>query len=138
MGIAFWLRISKLLVPVLKNSKVVLFIANSTYYIMIHHFLGFMSIKTIFAFLNYFIGLFPDFNWIEYKTNIWYYYLPFGLSCNQYACCRREIKLPFQKILVITRSNDLRATVYMSWFDISWKWPVLSQRYTLFIIQISC
>lgn len=80
MGIAFWLRISKLLVPVLKNSKVVLFIANSTYYIMIHHFLGFMSIKTIFAFLNYFIGLFPDFNWIEYKTNIWYYYLPFGLS----------------------------------------------------------
>lgn len=83
LGIAFWLRISKIIVPILKESKLILIIANNTYAIMLHQFLGFMFIKTIFAFICSVTRYCQDFDWLHYKTNIWYYYYPRGIS--QYA-----------------------------------------------------
>ena len=47
-GIAFWLRISKLLTPIIKNWKFIRLIADNTYSIMIHHMLGFMRKVAVF------------------------------------------------------------------------------------------
>lgn len=80
IGIAFWLRISKILEPIICNSKVINCIANNTYSIMVHQFIGFFTINTIFAIFNKFIPLFKEFNWIKYKSDIWYCYAPKGLK----------------------------------------------------------
>lgn len=75
IGIAFWLRIARLLEPVLGRSKWVHLIADNTYAIMMNHFMGFMLVKTVFAGLNQFLGLCSSFDWGRYKTDIWYLYL---------------------------------------------------------------
>jgi len=80
LGIAFWLRISRILVPALKDSKYMNYIANNTFSIMVHQFLGFMLLKFIFSLGNRYFSLFPNFDWIEYKTNIFYFYLPGGIE----------------------------------------------------------
>lgn len=40
LGIAFWLRIAKIMEPILGHNKLVLIISNNTFAIMIHQFLG--------------------------------------------------------------------------------------------------
>jgi len=79
LGIAFWLRVSRILVPALKDSKCMNYIANNTFSIMIHQFLGFMFVKFLFSLGYRYFSLFPNFDWIEYKTNIFYFYLPQGI-----------------------------------------------------------
>lgn len=79
-GIAFWLRISKLITPIVKNKKLLFLISNNTYSIMIHQLLGFMLVKWMFYSGNILFGLFPDFNAASMKSSIWYYYLPKGLT----------------------------------------------------------
>ncbi len=80
LGIAFWLRIAKILTPALKNSKIVNLIANNTYSIMVNQFLGFMILKGIFALIHKFSPYCTGFNMQQFKTNIFYYYLPHNLS----------------------------------------------------------
>ena len=79
LGIAFWLRVAKVAEPILGRNKIVLLIANNTFSIMIHHFLGFMFVKTVFALL-YRKGYCADFNWEAYKSDIWYHYFPKGME----------------------------------------------------------
>jgi hypothetical protein len=80
LGIAFWLRIAKIVEPVLGHSKAVNTIANHTYGIMTHHIMGFMIVKTGFAVIAKYTPLFQDFDFYVYKNFIWYYYLPAGAS----------------------------------------------------------
>ena len=80
LGIAFWLRIAKILEPAIGKNKYVNIVADNTYTIMINHLLGFMIIKTLFACISKYSIYFNDFNMYEYKINIWYYYLPHNLS----------------------------------------------------------
>ena len=75
-GIAFWLRISRLLTPIICNWRLVRLISDNTYSIMIHHLLGFMCVKWLFYLLNNTTTLFPDFNEQFMRQTIWYYYLP--------------------------------------------------------------
>ena len=77
-GIAFWLRVSKLLTPVVKSWKFVNLIADNTYSIMIHQMLGFMVVKWIFYAMSFIPNLFDDFNASKMHSSIWYYYLPNG------------------------------------------------------------
>ena len=79
-GIAFWLRISKLLTPIISDWKFVRLIADNTYSIMIHQMLGYMSVKWLFCIVSMTTPLFADFNIQSMKTSIWYYYLPKGLQ----------------------------------------------------------
>lgn len=82
-GIAFWLRISKILTPAIKHWKPVLLVADNTYSIMIHQMIGYMCIKWIFALISICTPLCKDFSIVLMKTSIWYWYLPNGLQ--QYA-----------------------------------------------------
>lgn len=79
-GIAFWLRISKLLTPIVGDWRFVRLIADNTYSIMIHQMLGFMTVKWGFYLLSVTTGLFTDFNAEFMRSSIWYYYLPKGLE----------------------------------------------------------
>jgi len=77
-GIAFWLRISRLLAPTVGNSKIIRLISENTYSIMIHQMMGFMCVKWIFYLISLITGLFPDFSRQLMTQSIWYYYLPNG------------------------------------------------------------
>ena len=80
IGIAFWLRIGRVLIPVLKKSKCLIIITDNSYSIMANQMLGFMFIKTVFAILSQYTTLCNGFDMAQYKTNIWYFYLPKGIS----------------------------------------------------------
>lgn len=79
IGIAFWFRIGRILTPALKGSKCLKVITDNSYSIMANQILGFMAVKTVFALLAVFTPLCSDFNMAEFKTNIWYFYLPRGI-----------------------------------------------------------
>lgn len=79
-GIFFWLGISKLLEPVVGRNKYVLLVAEHGYSIMINQFLGFFLVKGLFAFANKFLHVFGSFSWEGFLNDVWYYYLPGGLS----------------------------------------------------------
>lgn len=82
-GIAFWLRVSKLLTPAVRHWKPIRLVADNTYSIMIHQIIGYMSVKWIFALLSSTTDWFKDFNFDLMRTNVWYWYLPKGME--QYA-----------------------------------------------------
>lgn len=75
-GIAFWFRICKILTPALKDSKTINIIANNTYAIMTHQFIGFFTVKYIFGELSKVSTYFKGFDWYRFKTDIWYYFIP--------------------------------------------------------------
>ena len=76
LGIAFWLRISKILEPIIKNSKTINCIADNAYSIMAHQFFGFFVLKSIYAVLSKITPLIASFDFVKFKSNIWYYYIP--------------------------------------------------------------
>ena len=76
LGIAFWLRIAKIMVPITENSKIIQSISNNSYAIMIHQFLGFFIVKLIYAIISKYLHIFTDFSISKFKTDIWYIYIP--------------------------------------------------------------
>ncbi|MBO4323992.1 MAG: acyltransferase [Lachnospiraceae bacterium] len=78
--IALWFRIVTILEPVVGRSRWVNAIADNTYSIMMNQFVGFMIMKTVFALMSKCYAGFADFNWQSYKTDIFWYYVPKGLS----------------------------------------------------------
>ena len=78
-GIAFWLRVSKLVAPIIKHWKQILLVADNTYSIMIHHLTGFMVVKWIFYLISCITPLFSDFNMVTMKETMWYFYMPNGV-----------------------------------------------------------
>lgn len=75
-GIAFWLRISRILEPVIGRSKWINLIADNTFSIMMNQFAGFFIVGGIYAFLNQEFGMCTGFDFASWKTNIWYIYAP--------------------------------------------------------------
>ena len=76
-GIAFYLRITRILEPVLGKNKIINKIADSTYAIMIHQFLGFWLVTLAFGLLTA-ITHSGNFNWDKFQSSIWYKYYPSG------------------------------------------------------------
>lgn len=79
-GIAFWLRVAKLITPIIKNKKLVRMISDNTYGIMIHHIFAFMIVKWAFWGLSIITPFFKDFDLIKLKSTIWYIYRPDDLN----------------------------------------------------------
>ncbi|MCQ2957978.1 MAG: acyltransferase [Candidatus Gastranaerophilales bacterium] len=80
LGVAFWLRIAKILEPAIGKSKSVNAIANNTYSIMINHLSGFFILNACFAFISKYTAHFQNFDMNKYKTDVFYNYLPGGLD----------------------------------------------------------
>ncbi len=79
-GIAFWLRVSRLAEPVLYNSRFWRFFGRHTFAVMMHQVMAFLAVKSVFALLQTTTGGFLDFDWNAYRTDVYYVYLPEGLS----------------------------------------------------------
>lgn len=75
-GIAFWLRLSKMLTPALKDSRAVRLVADNTYSIMINHFLGFFLFNTLQYSLRHSPIFTLEFSVREYGTNVWCFNIP--------------------------------------------------------------
>lgn len=79
-GIAFWLRIAKILTPVVGNSRAVRYLGRNTFTVMMHHVIMFMLIKMILAGIAAHTGFCADFDFEQYRTNIDYIYLVRGVE----------------------------------------------------------
>lgn len=76
VAIMFWLRIARILLPVIQDNEYIRMIADNAYTIMINQFMGFMLVKTLFAVIHKYTVFCSDFLVDEFKGDIWYYYLP--------------------------------------------------------------
>lgn len=78
LGIAFWLRVSRILSPMIGKSKYLNAVADNTFSIMINHELGFFILKVMFYFAALLLPFLPEFPdeklFFEYE----YLYLPRG------------------------------------------------------------
>lgn len=79
-GIAFWMRISKMLEPLYNSLKCFRLIATNTYSIMMHHVMGFMLIKGMLYGLSLRLTHFQDFDATAFLTDIGYLYTPNGID----------------------------------------------------------
>lgn len=78
VGIAFWLRVAKLLEHSLGRDRLLNAIADNSYAIMVNQFLGFFLLNTGFALLRSVTGLAQAFDLAEYHSNVVYFYTPGG------------------------------------------------------------
>jgi fucose 4-O-acetylase-like acetyltransferase len=79
-GIAFWLRVARLLTPIAGNNRAVRYLGRNTFTVMMHHVMMFMLIKMILAGIAAHKGFCADFDLEQYRTNIDYIYLVRGVE----------------------------------------------------------
>jgi len=106
LGILFWLRIAKIVEPIIPKCKYLLTVADNTYAIMIHQFLGFMLVKLLFGIVHNITNgrIFMAFSWESFKSDIWYYYTPGSLSqwLILYLAAGMIVPIGIQKISSLT------------------------------------
>lgn len=78
-GIAFFLRIARILSPCAENSKAIAYVSTHTFSIMMHQMTGFFVLNLLFLGVTSALGA-GDFDVEAFRTDFWYRYLPFGLS----------------------------------------------------------
>ncbi|MCM1251996.1 MAG: acyltransferase family protein [Clostridium sp.] len=74
-GIAFWLRVARIITPAFEKSKAVLYLGKNTYAVMLHHIMAFMLVEMIIAAFAEHTPWLADFDGTLYRTNIDYYYM---------------------------------------------------------------
>lgn len=79
LGIAFWLRVCRILAPSFAESRLAAFVGRNTYAVMMHHMMVLFVIRTGYAFFAKYFGMFPDFSFVSYKNDFYYTYIPEGL-----------------------------------------------------------
>lgn len=77
-GIAFWLRIARMIAPGLETSGMVRYLGRNTYAVMMHHLMAFMMVKMLLAGIAAYMGAYADFDWELFRTDIYYVYLVRG------------------------------------------------------------
>lgn len=75
-GIAFWLRVSRIISPALEHSRAARYFGGHTFAVMMHHIMALMVLKTVFAAFAKYTDLFVGFNFEQYKADLWYVYFP--------------------------------------------------------------
>lgn len=73
-GILFWLRISNIFKDFIADNKIVSYIGNNTFTIMMHHMFIIFTVNTIIYGINNFMGRFGKFNVSNYKNKLFYFY----------------------------------------------------------------
>lgn len=80
LGIVFWLKIAYVVEPICGRNKIIGYIADNSYSIMINQFLGFLLINVTFAIVNHVTGWFADFNYSMFQRSVFYIYVPLKLQ----------------------------------------------------------
>lgn len=108
-GIAFWLRMSKIISKLPTVAGKLAIIGRNTYAIMLHHISGFVIIKSCFYFLNKYTPLFNEFDSEMFFTEINFTYLPGGNEGIKWIYLAAGIALP---LLLVKMQNKI--TFYIS------------------------
>lgn len=93
-GIAFWLRVAKILTPALEKSRAVIYLGRNTYAVMLHHIMAFMLVKMVIAVVAAHTALCSDFDFEQFYTNIDYYYLVGGAEAFKMVYLAAGLVLP--------------------------------------------
>lgn len=74
-GIAFWLKISKWLTPMMKDNRIIQYISDNTFFIMIHHLAVINVFHAILWYMKKWgVTALVDFNTFEFRSSPWYIY----------------------------------------------------------------
>lgn len=101
-GIAFWLRVSRILEPALAKNRFFNRLGQNTYAVMLHQVLAFFVVKGMFALAGAATGWFADFDWNAFRTDVYYFYLPGGLTQFKMLYVTAGVALP----LLLQRGID--------------------------------
>lgn len=111
-GVAFWLRVAKILTPALGGSGKAVsknpaggffsYLGRNTYAVMMHHIMAFMLVKMVLAGIAARTGYLADFDFIEFHENIDYYYLVKGSEAFKMVYLAAGVALP----LLLQRGLD--------------------------------
>ena len=78
LAIAFWLRIARLLAPLMQKSRLAMAISRNTFAVMMHHYMGFFALNCVFLALHK-LGLgAAKFSFTAMRTQEGYLYAPAG------------------------------------------------------------
>jgi len=80
LAIAFFLRLARLLAPYMEKSRLALYASRHTFDIMMHHFMGFFALNSVFLMLNALGVGAADFSVKTFRTVYNYNYAPGGRS----------------------------------------------------------
>jgi len=80
LAIAFFLRIARLIAPLMERSRLALYASRHTFDIMMHHFMGFFALNSMFLILNALGVAAADFSVKSFRTTYDYNYAPYGRS----------------------------------------------------------
>ena len=83
-GIAFWLGVARVLVPLWKEGNLLDTIGKNTFGIMMHHIMGFGVLNTIYFLVSGTGVLFADFDVTQFLASYEYRYLPFGMESGKW------------------------------------------------------
>lgn len=78
LAIAFFLRVARLLAPHVGRSRLALYISRHTFDIMMHHFMGFFVLNSVFLIFNALGAGAADFSVRSFRTMYNYNYAPGG------------------------------------------------------------
>lgn len=93
-GVAFWLRVAKVLTPALGKSCAVTYLGRNTYAVMMHHIMAFMLVKMVIAGVAAHIELCADFDFEQFHSNIDYYYMVGGAEAFKMVYLAAGLVLP--------------------------------------------
>ncbi len=111
-GILFWLRVSKILSIYIGENKMVNYIGNNTYTIMMHHVFIYFLINTSILILHKLMGIFGKFNYNSYQNTVWYFYNNNNAAMLLlYVILAIAIPLLVKKILLICNNKFKMKTV---------------------------
>ncbi len=123
-GIAFWLRVSKILAPLCESRQsdvsaaqadakrqsgsepaggFLLYLGRNTYAVMMHHVMAFMLVKMVLAGTAAHTGYLADFDCARFYADIDYYYLVKGSEAFQMVYLAAGVGLP----LLLQRGQDI-------------------------------
>lgn len=93
-GIAFWMRIAKELTPLLSKSRFVMYLGTHTFSVMMHHLLGFFLVNSVFSLLSSIAEPFNAFDHTSFISDIYYAYMPYGMTEIKWLYLAVGIALP--------------------------------------------
>lgn len=93
-GIAFWLRVAGILTPAVGENGLVRYLGRNTYAVMMHHAAVFMLIKAVVAVIAAFTEFCADFDFVQFYSNIDYYYLLRGAEQFKMVYLAAGVALP--------------------------------------------
>lgn len=93
-GIAFWLRISRIIKDIPCLSGRLATIGRNTYSIMMHHILAFFLVKAVFYLIHILTPLCAEFDTAMFLSEINYVYLPGGAEASKWIYLIAGIGIP--------------------------------------------